>query len=156
MKRRNPQQFYCKTGKLFCGLLLAISLQLPALSGGLQNSASQEFAEVPFLPDMQSPRSQFDCLPEGFQLKDQVSASSKGQDSKQPLTIGDRLLELKARCKKGKLFDGKGREIRLFKPSCFGNRPDNYEEIVQKESQELADLQKRYAVIVIACGRNIH
>jgi hypothetical protein len=136
---------------------MAFSLSLPAHSSSLQTSAYPFSSdEQPTARDKQATKSQFACLPKGFQLKDRISDSPNAQTSKQPMTIGDRLVELKARCKRGKLVDGKGKEIRLFKFSCFGNRPDNYKEIAQKESQELANLKKRYTVILIACDRRIN
>ena len=52
-------------------------------------------------------------------------------------------------------FDGKGREIRFFRPACFGNPPADYEEIRQKESEELARLQKDYNVIILECDPRI-
>lgn len=157
MKMRNLRQFYYGIFKLCCGLLLAFCMQIPALSSSHHDSVLQDFVDKQRTPSGKpAPKSQFDCLPEGFQLKDRVFDSPNAQAAKQPLTIGDRLHQLKARCKRGKLFDGKGKEIRLFKLSCFGNRPDNYEEIVQKESQELADLKKRNTVVVIGCDRRIN
>lgn len=97
----------------------------------------------------------FACLPEGRQLTDVISYQKTQKANLQAVTIKDKLLALKARCKAGKLIDGKSREIKFFNISCFGNAPDNYEEIVQKERQELAKLQKSHTVILIECNPHI-
>jgi hypothetical protein len=157
MAMQNPCPFGCPIVKLAFRLFLVFGLLLPAQGDSLHIRESQAAAEEQRqTSSRQASTTQFACLPEGFQLKDKISDSRKENGSKQPLTIEDKLLELKARCKRGKLFDGKGKEIRLFKFSCIGNRQDNYREIAQKESEELADLQKRYTVIIIACGRQIN
>ena len=91
----------------------------------------------------------FDCLPEGYTSADVVSYREKRKEGY--VTIDDKLVELKAHCKEGKLVDGKGREIRFFKFACYGNPPIDYEELKQKELQELEKLQKRYCVIVMEC-----
>jgi hypothetical protein len=100
--------------------------------------------------------SRFACLQEGFQLSDKISDGDAVSLAKHSLTVEAYLAKVKAKCKRGKLFDAKGKEIRLFRPSCFGNRPDNYREIVQKETEELARLKKRYRVLTIACDRRLH
>lgn len=137
--------------------LLAFNIQLPVpvQIASLQNTSAQTSVEKKHQHSSgQASTSEFPCLPEGFQLEDKIAAGPKA--SMQPLTIKDKLLELKAHCKRGKLVDSKGKEIRLFKFTCFGNPPDNYQEIVQKESQTLANLQKRYKVLVIPCDRGIN
>ena len=91
----------------------------------------------------------FDCLPEGYTSADVVSYREKRKEAY--VTIDDKLVELKAHCKEGKLVDGKGREIRFFKFACYGNPPSDYEELKQKEIQELERLQKKYCVIVMEC-----
>ncbi|HVS83494.1 MAG TPA: hypothetical protein VHE60_17325 [Pyrinomonadaceae bacterium] len=63
-----------------------------------------------------------------------------------------KLAEMKARCRRGKLVDARGREIRFFRVSCWGNPPTDYQEIRQRENEELAKLKKRYAVIVFTCN----
>ena len=94
---------------------------------------------------------QFACLPEGWRLTDVVSYREKRKGSDVQITVEEKLIELKARCKKERLVDNKGREIRFFKFSCFGNPPSDYDEIVQKEREELDKLQKDYTVIVVEC-----
>jgi hypothetical protein len=95
------------------------------------------------------------CLPEGFALTDVVSYQRSASGKEDHITIEQKLAELKARCKRGRLLDGKGREIRFFRPACFGNPPADYEEIRQRESEELARLQKDYNVIILECDLRI-
>ena len=98
---------------------------------------------------------QFNCLPEGWKLNDVVSYKSNGKSSGRNITIEDKLKDLKAHCRQGKLVDSKGREIKFFRFSCFGNPPENYEEILQNERRELEKLQKDYTVIVPECDPRI-
>ena len=94
--------------------------------------------------------SQFRCLSPTVNTDD-VVASGNGSTNK---TVKDKLVELKARCRRGKLVDGKRREIRFFKYECWGNPPADYLEIQQQQRQELARLKKKYTVIEIACASN--
>jgi hypothetical protein len=75
------------------------------------------------------------------------------QNGKRYITVGDKLAELKAHCKRGKLLDGTGREIRFFHlTGCWGNPPDNYQEILERQNKELIKLRKRYTVIEMTCN----
>jgi hypothetical protein len=105
--------------------------------------------------DDESISSKFDCLPEGFKSSDIVSYRQKQKGSDARVTIENRLIELKARCKEGRLVDGKGREIKFFRFACYGNPPSDYEEIAQKEHEEFDKLQKDYTVVVLECDPHI-
>ncbi len=96
------------------------------------------------------------CLPADTSLEEVVSApqakSATGKASK-PVTIRDTLLKLKARCRKGKLVAGNGREIRFYRLiGCWGNPPDDYQEQLQRQSEELQRLKKKYTVVEIPCA----
>ena len=91
----------------------------------------------------------FPCLPKDVRSDQVVSYGPKGT---QPVTVEKKLIEMKARCRLGKLVDPKRREIRFFHPSCWGNPPPDYLEIRQREDNEVAELKKRYAVIVVGCN----
>ena len=97
-------------------------------------------------------RSKFDCLPKDVQLDEVVTY---GKSAKGNLTVEKRLIEMKAQCRNGKLVDAKRREIRFFRPSCWGNPPPDYLEIQQRESAELEKLKHSYDVIVFGCNRMI-
>lgn len=62
------------------------------------------------------------------------------------------LVQMKASCRSGRLVDGKRREIRFYRPSCWGNPPPDYLEIRQREDDELAKLKRHYTVIVFGCN----
>jgi hypothetical protein len=92
------------------------------------------------------------CLPSGIKSTDVVSAQSIKSEIKK-ITVKEKLTELKARCKKGKLVDASGREIRFFKlTGCWGNPPVDYQEIMQRQNEELEKLRKRYTVIEMTCN----
>lgn len=97
------------------------------------------------------------CLPAGTNLEEIVSApqvkSTAGKPSKR-LSIRDTLSKLKARCKKGKLVDGAGREIRFYRlVGCWGNPPEDYQEQLARQSQELQRLRKKYTVVEMGCAQ---
>ena len=91
----------------------------------------------------------FSCLPKDVRADDVVSYGLKGR---QKVTVERKLTELKARCRSGKLVDARGREIRFFRISCWGNPPADYLEIQERQNKELAELKKRYTVIVFGCN----
>jgi hypothetical protein len=103
--------------------------------------------------DDSAPSKNFSCLPEDVRADEVVSYDDKG---KPLLTVKKKLIELKARCRKGKLVDAKGREIRFFRISCWGNPPEDYLEIQKREGEELAELKKHYTVIEFGCDPMIH
>jgi hypothetical protein len=105
--------------------------------------------DQPVANDEPAPAKDFSCLPEDVRADEVVSYDVKGKSS---LTVKQKLIELKARCRKGKLIDAKGREIRFFRISCWGNPPEDYLEIQKREGEELVKLKQHYVVIVFACN----
>jgi hypothetical protein len=87
------------------------------------------------------------CLPKGIKLTNGVVSEKKGES----VNVGQRLVELKAHCRDGKLVDGHCREIRFFRFECWGNPPYDYLERERQQSERLAQLKKRYTVIVLGC-----
>jgi hypothetical protein len=92
---------------------------------------------------------QYACLPKDVRADETVSHGFKGRPA---VTVQDKLVEMKARCRKGRLVDSKDREIRFFHLSCWGNPPEDYREIRRRETAELAKLRKRYTVIEFGCN----
>lgn len=88
----------------------------------------------------------FACLPENIQLTHVVSYG------KQNTTVEETLDALQATCENGKLIDQNKKEIRFFRVACFGNPPYNYEEIREREGEEIARLRENCTVIVIECN----
>ncbi len=84
------------------------------------------------------------CLPSGINPSDVVSAQAAN---------AEKLKELRARCRKGKLVDAKGTEIRFYQlVGCWGNPPEDYQEILERQAKELASLRKRNHVIEMTCN----
>ena len=96
------------------------------------------------------------CLPAGIQSTDVVSAQVAGPRMKSEIvtvTVAQKLKELKARCRKGRLVDPRGREIRFYRLiGCWGNPPDDYQEQIERQAKELAKLRRRYHVIEMTCN----
>jgi hypothetical protein len=103
--------------------------------------------------DDSAPSKNFSCLPKDVRADEVVSYDVEVKSS---LTVEKKLIELKARCRRGKLVDAKGREIRFFRISCWGNPPEDYLEIQKGEGEALAELKKHYSVIVFGCNPTIH
>jgi hypothetical protein len=94
-------------------------------------------------------RRRFDCLPKDVRLNEVVAYAGATDGN---VTVEKTLVEIKAQCRKGKLIDRKRREIRFFRPACWGNPPQDYREIKRRENEELRNLQEHYTVIVFACS----
>ena len=98
----------------------------------------------------------YGCLPNGIKLDTIVSITRKtlkSDDQIERETVKQRLDNLNARCKAGKLVDGKNREIRFYElQGCWGNPPFNYEEILNNQRKELLELKKKYTVIELTCN----
>ena len=96
------------------------------------------------------------CLPAGIQPTDVVSTqvARPGAHGKVVIvTVADKLRELKARCRKHKLVDARGREIRFYQlVGCWGNPPDDYQQQLERQAKELVKLRKRYRVIEMTCN----
>ncbi len=109
--------------------------------------------------DAESVKTGFDtsrCLPDGITAADIVSVEQvkPGVSSKmRQITVATKLKQLRARCRRGKLVAANGREIRFYQlQGCWGNPPENYQEILAQQAKELEDLRKRYHVIEMTCN----
>ena len=94
------------------------------------------------------------CLPEGVKLTSEILEQSAGSTSAKgkPKTVASKLAELRARCKNRKLVSRNGKEIRIVQLiGCWGNPPEDYQEQVQRQQREIAELRKKYIVIEIPC-----
>src|SRR5260221_645345 len=87
------------------------------------------------------------CLPADIKLTDIVSAQlishsvSKG-DTIKKVTVDQKLTELQASCNSnGKLVDGTGKVISFYNlTGCWGNPPQNYEDILAKQRHDIEQL----------------
>ena len=89
------------------------------------------------------------CLPKDVSADEVVTYGGGAEGN---LTVRKTLAKMKARCRKGKLVDSRRREIRFFRPACWGNPPSDYLEIKRREAEELEKLKRRYTVIVFSCS----
>jgi hypothetical protein len=96
------------------------------------------------------------CLPPDVKADEVVSTqtvkSRSGGDVVKKITVKQKLIEIKARCKNGKLLDRSSKEIRFYRlAGCWGNPPADYQEILARQRSEIEELKKQYRVIEIEC-----
>jgi hypothetical protein len=96
------------------------------------------------------------CLPSDIKPSEIVASDSNKTDrASKPETVRDRLTQLKARCRQGKLTDSRGKQIYFLRLiGCWGNPPADYEEQLEEQRTKLRELQKKYTVIQIPCVAN--
>lgn len=98
----------------------------------------------------------FPCLPTDVRTDSVVSivtTSSPKGDTFAKITVAQTLQKLKAKCYRGKLVDGGKRPIRFFNlQGCWGNPPEDYQQILDAQAKEIANLKKRYTVIEMTCN----
>lgn len=95
------------------------------------------------------------CLPKDIKRTDVVSAplDRPGRAATGKITVEQKLKELKARCRKGKLVDASGKEIYFYHlQGCWGNPPEGYQEILSQQASELEKLRRRYRVVEMTCN----
>jgi hypothetical protein len=131
-----------------------VGLLFGAAVAGSGRAPHSEAAIAPAQPNSRqgnhlTQRSRFDCLPKDVRLNDVVTYA---RTTKGNVTVEKKLIEMKAQCRNRKLVDAKRREIRFFRPSCWGNPPSDYLEIQQRENAELQKLRATHAVIVFGCN----
>ena len=99
------------------------------------------------------------CLPAEISLDSLVTsepAKANQPGATMKVTVRMRLVQLKARCKRGKLVDGKGKQIYFYTLiGCWGNPPADYLELLKHQAQEIQRLKKRYTVIQIPCAQSV-
>jgi hypothetical protein len=92
------------------------------------------------------------CLPANVDLDAATEPSGPGQSMKK-MNVSNRLLQLRAHCVRSTLRDGKGKQIRFYQlVGCWGNPPDDYQEVLRHQSDELRRLERKYTVIRISCS----
>ena len=79
--------------------------------------------------------------------------SKTGESRTKKITVKQALKKMRARCVRGKLVDGKGRQVRFyFLQGCWGNPPADYLEILDQQRKEIEKLKKQYTVIEMTCN----
>jgi hypothetical protein len=91
------------------------------------------------------------CLPRGVTQDTLVSAWESAQKT---VTVREALGRIGARCQGGKLVDKTGKEVCFVHLlGCWGNPPQNYQELLASQAREIEDLKGRYAVLEIPCAQ---
>lgn len=98
------------------------------------------------------------CLPDEIKPDMVVTLESNHETTPtakpKPVTVRQRLLQLKAHCKDGKLLDGQGMEIRFVQLiGCWGNPPEDYQEQLNHQQDEIKRLKEKYTVVQISCAQ---
>jgi len=94
---------------------------------------------------------QYPCLPKNIDRKWQILGES---DDVKAMTVEEKLSKLKAHCKKGKLVDQNGKEIRFVELiGCWGNPPADYQEQLDRQQNEVKELSEKFTVIQIPCSQ---
>lgn len=89
------------------------------------------------------------CLPAGIMADTVSSADMNGKK----ITVGELLASYGATCASGKLLDSGGREVRFYTlTGCWGNPPQDYQEILANQDREIKQLQATYRVITLTCN----
>jgi hypothetical protein len=123
--------------KIFSLSLMLLSLGVPV------NSNSDSFTAC--LPD--------EVKPEMVVMLESSQEATSAAKPK-PVTVKQRLLQLKASCKDGKLLDGQGKEIRFVQLiGCWGNPPEDYQEQLNQQQAEIKRLKQKYTVVQISCAQ---
>ena len=98
------------------------------------------------------------CLPDDVKPEMVVALESPPETTTakpKPVTVKQRLWQLKAHCKDGKLLDGQGKEIRFVHLiGCWGNPPADYQEQLDRQQKEVKELSEKYTVIQIPCSQS--
>jgi hypothetical protein len=96
------------------------------------------------------------CLPSDLNATDVVGTEpATDKRAAKQATVASKLNQLNARCSGKRLVDSKGKPIQFYRlVGCWGNPPENYEEILNNQEKELARLRRRYRVIEISCNPN--
>ena len=94
------------------------------------------------------------CLPADVDAGEVISLESvaPGREAKK-VTVTTKLNQIGARCRANRLVDAKGKQIHFYRLiGCWGNPPLDYQEILDNQQKELAQLRRRYRVIEITCN----
>ena len=98
------------------------------------------------------------CLPDTVDLKAVVQeepVDTKTEAKPKTRTVEQKLLALDARCRNGKLVDKAGKEISFVQLlGCWGNPPEDYQEQLDRQQQEIKRLKEKHTVIEISCAQD--
>jgi len=91
------------------------------------------------------------CLPKDV---GQDTLVSGGASAQKIVTVREALARIGARCEASRLIDKTGREIRFVHLlGCWGNPPQNYQELLVAQDREIEGLKQRYTVLEVSCAQ---
>jgi hypothetical protein len=91
------------------------------------------------------------CLPKDVTQDTSVSG---GESAQKVVTVREALGRIGGQCQGGKLVDKTGREVCFFRlVGCWGNPPQNYQELLAAQDREIERLKGRYTVLEILCAQ---
>jgi hypothetical protein len=95
-----------------------------------------------------------ECLPADVSADEVIGVEQTDKNqTKKEITVKSKLSQLGARCRGKRLVDARGRQIQFYRlTGCWGNPPENYQEIMDNQQRELAQLRKRFRVVEISCN----
>lgn len=130
---------YSKTMQMFSTLTLLLVLGSPVMT--------------------QKPDRFGSCLPDTVDRKaivQEEAVDTKAEAKPKTRTVEQKLLALDARCRNGKLVDKTGKEISFVHLlGCWGNPPEDYQEQLDRQQQEIKRLKEKHIVIEISCAQNL-
>lgn len=140
---------HVSSNAMTCGLRVGYETSLVGVEGELSSL---------FLPETRNAtRNPWPCLPHDVRPEEVVSASrakaGTGSAKIIKVTVSETLKTIGAKCRKGKLIDTAGKQIHFYRmKGCWGNPPQEYQEILGRQRSELEALRKRYHVVEITCN----
>ena len=94
------------------------------------------------------------CLPADVAADEVIGVEQSGQNQiRKEVTVKSKLGQIGARCRGKRLVDARGKQIHFYRlTGCWGNPPENYQEILDNQQRELTRLRRRYRVVEISCN----
>lgn len=91
------------------------------------------------------------CLPFGWVLSSEFADSPETiphtNYRRRTITVREKLIQLGARCHEGVIYDRRGKEVRFYRMREWGTPPHNYQELVEQQRNELAELERHFTVV---------
>lgn len=94
------------------------------------------------------------CLPADVDAAEVINLEpATASRAAKKITVTTKLNQIGARCRGRRLVDAKGKKIHFYRLiGCWGNPPMDYQEILDNQQKELAQLRRRFHVIEITCN----
>lgn len=95
-----------------------------------------------------------ECLPADVAADEVIGVEQTGKNqTRKEITVKGKLSQIGARCRGKRLVDARGRQIHFYRlTGCWGNPPENYQEILDEQQRELTQLRRRFRVVEISCN----